>query len=339
MADVNLESEARKMCCASCGTAEVDDVKLKLCSDNHFGGLGCDLVRYCSDKCQEDHWLQHESECTERMIELHGETEVREWIFELEQIKDEILFEQPESSHHGDCPICCLPLYPFTDQRANTSMSCCGKIVCSGCARRILDGGTCPFCRLPLPKTAEEYDRNETKRAERNDPASMHHIGASCYREGDYKSAFEYLTKATHRHDGDSSVWNAEAHLRLGHMYFDGKGVEMDPHEAQRHYEAAAMQGHPNARHILAMAEEMKGRIDRAVKHFVINANLGYDKSIQALMKHYKDGAICKDEYARALRSYQAAVDATKSPQREAALKIVVRRKNSNGGFRNVFHL
>ena len=32
--------------CASCGIAEVDDIKLKDCS-------ACDLVRYCSDDCQE----------------------------------------------------------------------------------------------------------------------------------------------------------------------------------------------------------------------------------------------------------------------------------------------
>ena len=25
-------------------------------------------------------------------------------------LRDELLFKQPESSHLGDCPICCLPL-------------------------------------------------------------------------------------------------------------------------------------------------------------------------------------------------------------------------------------
>ena len=50
--------------CASCGIAPVDDIKLKLCD-------GCDLVKYCSDKCREDHREQHEEECNQRKAELH----------------------------------------------------------------------------------------------------------------------------------------------------------------------------------------------------------------------------------------------------------------------------
>ena len=73
--------------CASCGIAEVDEIKLKTCD-------ACDLVRYCSDNCQQDHSQQHEATCKERAAEL----------------RDEILFRQPESTHVGDCPICCLPL-------------------------------------------------------------------------------------------------------------------------------------------------------------------------------------------------------------------------------------
>eukprot|EP00985_Skeletonema_marinoi_P030768 scaffold33795_cov79-Skeletonema_marinoi.AAC.1 len=53
-------------CCASCGIAEVDDIKLKECDD-------CDLVRYCSDKCQEDHRPNHEAICKERAAELRDE--------------------------------------------------------------------------------------------------------------------------------------------------------------------------------------------------------------------------------------------------------------------------
>ena len=79
---------AEDMCCASCGQAEVDDVKLKKC------GGGCDLVKYCSDGCQGNHREQHEEECKTRLAEL----------------RDRDLFEQPDESHLGECPICCLPL-------------------------------------------------------------------------------------------------------------------------------------------------------------------------------------------------------------------------------------
>ena len=84
----NAEAKvAADISCASCGIAEVDDIKLKNCD-------ACDLVRYCSDTCQEDHRPNHEAICKEREAEL----------------RDELLFRQPESSCFGDCPICCLPL-------------------------------------------------------------------------------------------------------------------------------------------------------------------------------------------------------------------------------------
>jgi len=62
---------------------------------------------------------------------------------------------------------------------------------------------------------------------------------------------------------------------------------------------------------------ENNGRIERAVKHYSIAASLGYDDSLEALMKHYKRGRVTKEDFAVSLRAHQAAVDATKSPQRE----------------------
>jgi len=42
-------------CCASCGIAKVDDIKLKECDD-------CKSVKYCSDACQKNHKSQHEED-------------------------------------------------------------------------------------------------------------------------------------------------------------------------------------------------------------------------------------------------------------------------------------
>ncbi len=44
-------------------------------------------------------------------------------------------------------------------------------------------------------------------------------------------------------------------------------------------------------------------------------------------MDFYKDGDISKEEFAAALRAHQAAVDTTKSPQREAADEFHRKRK------------
>jgi ribosomal protein L9 len=61
--------------------------------------------------------------------------------------------------------------------------------------------------------------------------------------------------------------------------------------------------------------------MERAVKHMIIAANLGSDDSIKALKQGYIHGFISKDDFAAALRAHQAAIDATKSPQREEAAR------------------
>eukprot|EP00985_Skeletonema_marinoi_P004278 scaffold1876_cov70-Skeletonema_marinoi.AAC.1 len=287
------EAEANNMFCASCGIAELDDIKLMDCDD-------CDLVRYCSDKCQQDHISQHEAACKERVAEL----------------RDVILFRQPESNHRGDCPICFLPL-PIDLE--NSMMSCYSKLICRGCEyandvelekNRVQN--TCPFCRHPTPKTKEEADKNEMKRAAANDPVALRELGKESCHEGDYDTAFEYWTKAAELGDVD-----AQYHLSI--MYREGDGVEKDEEKEVYHTEEAAIAGHPEARYNLAVDEWENERFDRSAKHFIIAANLGHDGSIQMLKEYYKHGLVSKDEFAAALRAHQAAVDAAKSPQRDAA--------------------
>ena len=282
-------------CCASCGIAEVDDIKLKDCD-------ACDLVRYCSDKCQQDHRPQHEAMCKERAA------------------KDEILFRQPESSHFGDCQICLLPISLDTDN--SFMMSCCSKLVCNGCLyanmRREFEGRlqhACPFCRQPQPKTQAEADRNEMRRIEANDPVAMQQLGSKRYREGDYGSAFTFYTKA-------AELGDVDAHCQLSTMYRKGEGVEKDEEKETYHLEEAAIGGHPLARYNLANNEwRNNNRIERAVKHYIIAANLGDDRSIKQLKECYAHGLVSKEDFAAALRAHQATVDATESPQREASAK------------------
>jgi hypothetical protein len=55
------------------------------------------------------------------------------------------------------------------------------------------------------------------------------------------------------------------------------------------------------------------------VKHLIIAANLGYEKSLVPLKKAYREGLVSKEDLAAALRAHQAALDATKSPKRDEA--------------------
>jgi hypothetical protein len=110
-------------------------------------------------KCQKDYRQQHKKAFEKRAAEL----------------RDDILFKQPEGTHLGDCPICCLPL-PI-DPKKNVMTACCSKVICHGCdyadTLRELGGRIdpkCPFCRRPPPKSEAEADLMNTKRVDANDP-------------------------------------------------------------------------------------------------------------------------------------------------------------------------
>ena len=281
--------------CASCGVAGSDDVKLMKCT-------ACHLVRYCGVKCQKDHWKKHKKECRKRAAEL----------------LDELLFKLPESSHFGDCPICLMPL-PL-DKEKSIMTPCCNKSICYGCdyanqKRYTIEGRcemTCPFCRHPAPNSQVEAEKIVMKRVEANDPAALRQVGQHRKREGDYKGAFEYFTKA-------AELGDAAAHSILSFMYGNGEGVEKDEHKEMYHAEQAAIGGHVGARNFLGCHEWNNGRVDRAVKHFIIAAKLGQDVSMEQVKKSYQAGLVSKDDFASTLRAHHAAVDAMKSPDREAA--------------------
>eukprot|EP00984_Skeletonema_dohrnii_P010487 scaffold4091_cov85-Skeletonema_dohrnii-CCMP3373.AAC.2 len=103
------------------------------------------------------------------------------------------------------------------------------------------------------------------------------------------------------------------------------EGVEKDEKKELYYLEEAAIGGHPDARYNLGCYEEENERIERAGKHWIIAANLGCDDSINALKECYADGKISKEDFAAALRGHQAAVDETKSQQREEAANFFVK--------------
>ena len=287
------ESEAL-MFCASCGTAGSDDIKLKNCT-------ACYLVKYCSVKCQKEHRSKHKKECKKRAAEL----------------KDEILFKQPEGSCFGDCPICCLPLP--NEGKQCVFMTCCSKQICVGCCyaykKRQLERRLepkCLFCRKAALPTYEEQIEQLMKRIEASDPVAMREMGMDRCTKGDYNVAFEYFTKA-------AALGNVEAHYELSVMYLTGQGVEKDEKKELHHAEKAAIGGHPFARHNLGCWERNNGRMDRAAKHLIIASKLGNDKSLERVKDLYKNGFVSKDDFTAALRGYQTAINAMKSPQRKEA--------------------
>jgi hypothetical protein len=295
MSDGLESTDVVMMCCASCGKAEVDDVKLKKCTC-------CDLVKYCSVDCQKNHRPKHREACEKRAAE----------------IRDDKLFRQPDESHLGECPICFLPL-PL-DYTKWTVNSCCCQRICRGCQYanylREMEQGLeerCPFCREELPETQEEADQNYQKRVKVNDPFALFNTGFKCYKERDYEGALNYYTKA-------AKLGEIDAQYKLATMYERGLGVDKDEKKEVYYLEEAAIRGHPDARYNLGCHEEENNmRIDRAVKHFIIAAKLGDNGALERVKNGFMDGLVGKEDYAAALRGHQAAVDATKSAQRDAA--------------------
>ena len=292
--------------CASCGRAEIDDAKLTECNS-------CDLVRYCSDECQADHKSQHEEECKKRAAEL----------------RDELLFNQPESTHLRDCPICMIPL-PLDDSKF-MMRACCCNYVCYGCnhqsaklaMEKRLPYPECPYCREPMPPTmngrdayVDECEKLTLKRVKAEDPEAMCLMGGDQYSKGNYVGAFKWFKKA-------AALGHLDAHYKLAVMYFDGNGGEKDSRKEIHHLEQAAIGGHPTARHELANYEFEYGNVERAVKHWIIAADQGYKESMKCLVRLLKfeggRGFFSKEDLAAALRRHQAAIEATNSPQRKEA--------------------
>ena len=298
MSAVDEERAAEMMmCCANCGKAAVDNVKLKICT-------ACKLVKYCSVDCQKNHRPQHKKACKKRAAE----------------IRDGRLFTQPDESNLGECPICCLPL--SLDVNKSTISSCCFKYICRGCEyannKREIEQGLehkCPYCRELVPKTQEEAEKMAMKRVKANDPLAIVEFARRRHEEGDCEGAIECSTKA-------AELGDVTAHYHLSQFYHKGEGVEKDEKKEIHHLEEAAIGGHPIARFNLGRIEQEKGRTDRAYKHWIIAAKLGYDYALELVQLAYQCGQytyVNKEDFEAALSGHQAAVDATKSEQREEA--------------------
>ncbi len=278
--------------CSSCGIPAVNHATWKKCDCSRGG---CGRVKYCSDECKAWHSNTHK-----------------------EELRTKKLFTQPEKNQLGECPICCLPL--SNDMNRSIMMGCCNKIICDGCSyankKREIEQRLrhrCAFCREPLPKTPEEgVKRDLMKRVKADDPMALWYSGKRHQMDGSYEAAFDHLTRA-------AELGVAAAHRALSGMYYDGQGVTKDMKMSIYYAEQAAMLGCPDSRYDLGVYDVKKGKYDKAKKHFIMLANIGYDGSLKWLKELYVDGKASKEDYADALRAYQAAVNAAKSREREVA--------------------
>ena len=295
-----LDSEVQ--ICANCGK-EGSDVT-NTCNK-------CNSVMYCNAACKKKHRSKHKKQCERRVAELH----------------DEKLFKQPPP--FDDCPICFIRLPTLV--AAQTYMSCCGKLICCGCIYAFQSRITskkedlCPFCRTPPPYSDGETIKRYEKRMELNDPQAIRNLGCY-YAQGQFglRQNFAKALKLFHR---AGELGFSRAYYNIGYAYRDGNGVERDMKKALHYWELAAMGGSMNARHNVGVEEWRAGNMERALKHYMIavkDGNAGTLKCIKAL---YSNGDATKDDYAKALRSYQAYLEEIKSDQRDEAVAFDDRNK------------
>jgi len=288
--------------CAACCDSDDGGGSLKACT-------GCNLVEYCNKMCQAAHWPAHKKACNERVAELF----------------DEKLFKQPPPNE--DCPICNLRLPIEEDQKGY--QTCCSKMLCDGCvyantvAAADTDKYKCAFCQTEAPSSDEVRIERLKKRVEANDAQAMFDLG-SYYRRGrrglriDRAKALELLHKS-------AKLGNNIAHFTLSLDYQTGDIGEKDTRKATYHRQLGAVAGNVKARYDLGCDEAVAGNVDRAYKHCMISANDGYDLSMKAVQKGYKNGFVTKDDYAKTIRAYGNSIDEMKSDDRDKVAAAAIR--------------
>ena len=285
--------------CANCG--KEDENVNNICNK-------CKQVKYCNAACKKKHRHKHKKECDEH-------------VRQVAEIHDKELFKQPPPA--DDCPICFIRLPSL--QNGRTYMQCCGKEICTGCLYAPVydDRGnkvaekTCPFCRTPH-LTIDEAVEREKKRMEVNDAIAIQMIGYY-YRDGVYGYPQDFI-KALELFHRAAELGCSRAYNSIGYVYEVGsRGVEIDEKKALYYYELAAMRGNEYARYNLGNSEKRLGNMNRALKHYMIAAASGHSDSLEMIKSLYSDGSATKDDYTKALRSYQEYLGEIKSKQRDDA--------------------
>ena len=111
----------------------------------------------------------------------------------------------------------------------------------------------------------------------------------------------------------------AKSYYNIGGAYHHRNGVERDEKKVVYYYELAAMGGIVTARYNLGMLEGQTGNMDRALNHFMIAVGFGHTQSLEIIKHMFMNRQATKNDYAKALRVYQANLVEIKSPQRDEA--------------------
>ena len=117
----------------------------------------------------------------------------------------------------------------------------------------------------------------------------------------------KYMSRAVELWTEAADLGSAGACFELGVVYYGGFCVAVERDEARGFslLEKAAILGHSSARHNLGACECDRRNWDRAVRHFLISAKMGYEDSLNSIKELFKKGLATGSQYGEALKGYQ----------------------------------
>ena len=153
------------------------------------------------------------------------------------------------------------------------------------------------------------------KRIKLNDAQTIRNLG--CYYESGINGLPQNRDKALELWRRAAELGDPTAYFNIGIAYKNGINVKKDEKKAIHCWELAAIGGDSKARHNLGAFEELAGNNHRALKHYIIAVEGGEHISLKKIRGLYTNGHATKEDYAKALRSYQECLDEIKSDQRD----------------------
>lgn len=313
-----MKAEATETTCAEC---RADRDGLRRC---------CGSTYYCNVQCQKAHRKVHKRQCEKKPLKSSGSKKDESAATssggdEFDSFADEsdIDIDAFEFPPRSECPICMLPL-PL-DKQHRTHMLCCGKRLCRACIEEAFrtaanfggDAGNCAFCRQMPPKTEEEEFQSLRALIGRGDGEAavnlawkyLHGLGVA----QDKRRAVELYHQATRAGSAKAAAWLAD-------RYLNGNIVGTDRDKAKRLYARAARLGNFSALYNLGAIRLMDGNAG-FMRYFLVSASAGCQEALDAVKAGYKANTITRDEFEKALRSFQAANDELRSENRDKFIK------------------
>jgi TPR repeat protein len=262
-------------------------------------------------------------------------------------VSDDQLFAVPPPNEN--CVICTLILpNPNT---AKMYMSCCGKIICTGCIHQWENAerhDNCVFCRAPSIRTNENQTADEIamerlhKRInEHNDPNALYYAGV-VYRRGlhgvgqndeNRERGYQYYLRAARLGSKDAfralgDIWAA---VPVGSVVgsVDGSVVGSVAQEPQAplisklFYKHAAIRGQVKARYLLAMRELRDENFERCIQHLRIACIGGSTRAMKFLrLLHERGRPVPQELLTEADQHHRTFLASVRSEQRAHADRI-----------------